>query len=237
MSRQIKDLLEKTTLDDTDWLLVQESSGSCKKISRSNLVKNLATNSSVPTTTPYQMGMDLWLEGGELADKSGNGRNAVASGARLPYKIKAFGGRDAFYWDGQNNQQLQVPFFLPNATGVTMYVVYSANCLAYNLVRTRAIDDWYRFNGDGNGYFGAFRNTRLEAYPAAMPSTGDHLLTIHSSASVYEVTLDRVSSGTRSGSFNAGDRFLIGVNGFNYVGAIGLILVYPNIHRSGQCAP
>ncbi|WYL93425.1 MAG: hypothetical protein HEQ35_05720 [Gloeotrichia echinulata IR180] len=182
-----------------------------------------------PTFTPatYQQGMALWLENGELADKSGNGRNAVASGVRRPYKVKAFGGRNAFYWDGQNNQQLQVPFFLAGATGVTMYIVYSVNCAGYILARTRANDDHYRFGGDGSGYFGAFRNTRLTGYPFAMPSTGEHLLTIHSSASVYEATLNGSSFGTRTGDFNTGSQFLIGVNAPGYIGAIGLILVYP----------
>ncbi|MFK0729990.1 MAG: hypothetical protein ACFKPT_25110 [Gloeotrichia echinulata GP01] len=228
MSRQIKDLNEATAAADTDWLLLQESSGGCKKISKSNFVAGLATSSATPSVAPYQSGMALWLENGELADKSGNGRNAVATASRRPYKVNAFGGKNAFYWDGKDNQQLQVPFFLSGAIGATIYIVYSVNSPGYELIRTRENGDWWRFWGDGNGYIGTLRTNRMEGYPGSMPSTGEYLLSIHSSPSVYEVTMNGISKGVQGGQFNAGDRFLIGVNQYSYIGAIGLILVYPS---------
>lgn len=228
MPRQIKDLTEKTSPTDTDWLLLQESSGSCKKISRANFVSGLATATATPSAATYQSGMALWLENGELADKSGNSRNATPSGSRYPYKIRAFGGKNSFYFDGANNQQLSVPFFLSGTTAATIYIVYSCNSASYNLVRTKDNDDWYRYFGDGNGYFGALRNARIAGYPASMPNTGDHCISIHSNSSAYEVTLDGVSKGAQPGSYDAGTKFLIGTNGFSYVGAIGLVLVYPS---------
>lgn len=70
-------------------------------------------------------------------------------------------------------------------------------------------------------------STRINSYPSNMPPTGDHCLSIHSSASSYEVLLNGVSKGVQSGQFDAGTKFVIGSNGFSYIGAIGLILVYP----------
>jgi hypothetical protein len=69
-----------------------------------------------------------------------------------------------------------------------------------------------------------------------MPRVGDHLVSIHSSASTYEAVLNNSSFGARTGDFNTGNQFLIGINASNYVGAIGLILVYPTYIAFGSQA-
>jgi hypothetical protein len=72
------------------------------------------------------------------------------------------------------------------------------------LVTTRYNDSYWAFGGVG--YFGTFRNTRLEGYPSVVPVTGYHTHTIKSGAS-YEVRIDGVSQGVQSGDFDTGNKF------------------------------
>ena len=60
-----------------------------------------------------------------------------------------------------------------------------------------------------------------------MPTTGNHLLSIHADSSSYEVLLNNVSEGAQSPGFSPGDRFIIGANDKPFNGDIALILVYP----------
>lgn len=176
--------------------------------------------------TNYLSGMSLWLDNGSLLDKSGNNNNANAS--TPPTTAIGLNNRNVLRWNGSSTQQLQIPAFLGSAVAATLYIVFSFNSSPqYNLVKTANIDDYWRFSGDGNGYIGTFSNSRRGGYPSAMPTTGNHLLSLHADVSSYEILLNNVSKGSQSGGFVAGDRFIIGANDKPFNGDIALLLVYP----------
>ncbi|MBW4479685.1 MAG: hypothetical protein KME54_23270 [Tolypothrix brevis GSE-NOS-MK-07-07A] len=173
-------------------------------------------------------GLVLWLEGGSLIDKSGNENNASAIGTS-PTITSGLDSKNILRWDGTDNQELQIAPFLTSATEATIYVVFTnlANN-NYNLIRTKNIDDYWRFSSNGNGYFGTFLSGRIDGYPSEMPLDGSHLISIHAKANNYEVLLDNVGKGVQDLAFDPGDRFRISTNEKNFNGDIALILVYQN---------
>ncbi|MEH2146251.1 hypothetical protein [Nostoc sp.] len=246
---QIKDFaITKTVAEDGDFLLMQNpTTGETYKITRSDFLAGLSSigntgtgstggnNTSGGATSSYPTGMTLWLEGGSLIDKSGNNRNATPIGDNAPLPATGLDSKQVLRWNGSGNQELQVTPFLSNATAATLYCVYTVaeNVANYNLVRTANLDDYWKFV-QGPGYFGTFRSSRLETYPSSMPLTGSHLLSVHSSASSYEVTVDTVSKGVQPGAYSPGDRFRIGVNNCVFTGDIALLLVYPQYIQAGS---
>ncbi|MEH2461139.1 hypothetical protein [Nostoc sp.] len=226
--------LLKTTLDDNDCLLGVDNTGILFKITKPNLSAALASGKTTTPSTPYPSGMALLLDGGSLIDKSGNNRNASPVGANTPAIATGLDGKQVFRWDGTGTQELQVLPFLSNTTGATLYCVCTLGSSDnYNLVRTAALDDYWKFV-EGSGYFGTFRNSRYEGYPSSMPSAGSHLISIHASVDSYEVVVDTVSKGVRPSSYVPGDRFRIGVNDKLFTGDIALLLVYPQYTQQGS---
>lgn len=92
----------------------------------------------------------------------------------------------------------------------------------YNILQTSGYTDiWWRYNLDGKGYIGEFRSPRINEYPSSMPLEGNHIISIRSGASEYEVRIDGVSQGIRTPSFNRHSIFILnrydtGINGFIY---------------------
>ncbi|MEH2138684.1 hypothetical protein [Nostoc sp.] len=230
---QIKDYPLITALSDDDLLLVQTANDSAYKcITKANLFSGYSsTGGSTPTTPPtatdYPTGMKLWLEGGSLLDKSGNANHATPVGSSSPTVITSTSGKPALKWNGSGTQELQVTPFLQGTNGATLYCVFTASDGNYNLARTSGLDDYWRFVS-GPGYFGTFRGGRIDNYPAVMPNSGSHLISVHAETGYYEVMLDNVSQGTQVGTFTPGDRFRIGTNDKAFGGDISLLLVYPN---------
>jgi hypothetical protein len=134
-----------------------------------------------------------------------------------------------FRFNGSGTQELQVTPFLSGTSGATLYCVFTVSSTNnYNLVRTRNLDDYWRFSNDYNGYFGTFLSSRINGYPANMPSSGSHLVSIHSNSTSYEVLLDNNSKGIQSVAYDAGDRFRIVTNDKAFNGDLSLLLVYPS---------
>jgi hypothetical protein len=207
------------------WDGVTETTRSLKV---STLKAFIADTPPVLTGASYPIGMKLWLEGGSLVDKSGNNNNATPLGANSPTIVTSTSGKQALKWDGSGTQEIQIAPFLANASGATVYCVFTASDANYNLLRTANLDDYWRFVS-GAGYFGAFKNSRFEGYPATMPSSGSHLVSIHAQDSHYEILVDNVSKGIQTGNtFLPGDRFRIGTNDKIFSGDISLMLVYPS---------
>jgi hypothetical protein len=76
----------------------------------------------------------------------------------------------------------------------------------YNLYNHSAsVDSWWGYKPGSCGYLGAFRNARIEEYPAAMPFTGTHIFELRSSASGYNFLLDQTSKGVQAADYDAGD--------------------------------
>ncbi|MDQ3018248.1 MAG: hypothetical protein M3Q64_00020 [bacterium] len=231
---QIKDIsITKTIAENGDFLLMQNPiTGETYKITKANLLAALSNGTS-GTSTSYPSGMALLLDGGSLIDKSGNNRNASPLGTNSPSSVTGTDGKQVLRWNGSGTQELQISPFLGATSGATLYCVCTINGGDnYNLVRTKALDDYWKFIA-GSGYFGTFRSSRFDQYPTSMPGNGSHLISIHADSTTYEVAVDRVSKGVRSSSYDPGDRFRIGVNDKVFTGDIALILVYPEYLQLG----
>lgn len=220
-------LPELTTLTDDCLLLAWDDITETTRSLKLSTLKAFIGIPSIPVNASYPTGMRLWLDGGSLSDKSGDGNDATPVGASAPTITNDSSGKPALKWNGSGTQELQVTPFLSDVNAATLYCVFTASDGNYNLARTSALDDYWRFVS-GAGYFGTFSASRRDNYPATMPSTGNHLLSIHSQNGHYEILLDNVSSGVQTGNFVAGDRFRIGTNDKVFSGDISLMLVYPN---------
>lgn len=227
--RKINELPEILNLADDDWILGMDASAN---ITGKIKVGTLKQYIGVQSTPNYQYlnGSLLWLEG-SLVDKSGNNRNATPVGANSPVVVSsALGGKPALRWAGTSNQELQVTPFLSGTSGVTLYCVFTVLANThYNLVKTRNFDDYWRFSNDGNGYIGTFLSARRGGYPAAMPSSGSHLASIHATGTSYEFLLNNQSKGLVNETYTPGDRFRIATNDKPFNGDISLLMVYPYI--------
>lgn len=213
----------------SDFLLFQDVAGITKSCLISELPFDVPPDSGGGTggnTSNYPSGMKLWIEG-SLLDKSDNSNNATSVTGTNPTVTVGLDNKNVLRWDGSGNQELQISPFLTDATEATVYVVFTnlANN-NYNLIRTKNIDDYWRFSNNGNGYFGTFLSSRIDGYPSGMPLDGSHLISIHAKANSYEVLLDNIGKGVQDLSFDVGDRFRIGTNDKNFNGDIALILVY-----------
>lgn len=220
---------------DGDYVLMVDSDGTPYKITIADFIASSSSNGTTGgSSISYPSGMSLLLDNGSLVDKSGNNRNAVPTGLNSPSIVTGIDGKQVLRWDGTGNQELQIPPFLSNTSGATLYCVCSIyGGDNYNLVRTSPIDDYWKFVA-GTGYFGTFRSSRYEGYPSSMPSTGNHLISIHASPTDYEVVVDTISKGVQQSSYVPGDRFRIGVNDKVFTGDIALLLVYPQYTQPGS---
>ncbi|MEH1893173.1 MAG: hypothetical protein V7K92_28410 [Nostoc sp.] len=192
-----------------------------------------------PSTVIVSEGTDAFgnyiAPGTQVKDKSGNNRNATPVGDNAPLPATGLDKKQVLRWNGTGTQELQITPFLSGTTGITLYCVYTVagGVDNYNLVRTADLNDFWKFV-QGPGYIGTFRSSRLEAYPPAMPTEGNHLLSIHASSTTYEVVVDTISKGLQPAAYSPGDRFRIGVNNCVFTGDIALLLVYPQYTQPGS---
>lgn len=225
---QIKDFPRGIPVAD-DYLLFQSADGVTKSCLISELLNSPSNSGGGSNTSNYPSGMRLWIENGSLLDKSGNSNNAISVTGINPTVTVGLDNKNVLRWDGSSNQELQISPFLTDATEATVYVVFTSSANSnYNLIRTKSLDDYWRFSNDGNGYIGTFLSSRVDNYPSAMPLSGSHLVSIHAKTNSYEVLLDNVGKGVQDVAYDAGDRFRVGTNDKSFNGDIALILVYPN---------
>lgn len=177
----------------------------------------------MPCNPAYISGLTVWLKADAIVglvdtdpvatwdDESGNNLDATQStaGFKPLYRTGIINGLPALSFDGTDDVLSlgNLAAFFP--TAATLFIVADISDAGYSLVDTSNVDSYWRFSGDGNGYLGVFRTARIDGYPMAMPNTGAHLFTVQS-GSAYEVFLDGTSKGTQSGSYSAGNSYLIG---------------------------
>lgn len=139
-------------------------------------------------------------------DQSGNGRNATqATAAAQPvYTASAVNSLPAP--KGKRaattaKMTFTMPSFAGSAGSLVVLYALDGTQTMYGLAKMgSAADGYWRYNGDGKGYFDAFRAVRLEGYPASMPSTGVHIASVVSGAS-YIGYIDGASQGSQSANF------------------------------------
>lgn len=148
------------------------------------------------------------------ADSSGNGLALTqATGTKQPlYKTGIFGSQPAVLFDGVDDELLIASHSFSMTAG-TLFAVYKATDSSYGVVKVNNdfAQQWWRYGGDGNGYWGIFYTGRIGGYPAAMPgpNVATYLVDV-STPSQKMVLVNGVSKGTQSVAFETPDRVNMG---------------------------
>lgn len=187
-------------------------------------------------------GLRFWLVASDCAsvgngnpvttwtDRTSFGNNAVqsTSGNRPTYSATGgAGGKPGLVFDSDDymdlgNLSAQFP------TAGTLFVVIKLNGIdRYTTFCTNAGDyGWWRF-ADGNIYGQVFRDTRTGGLYGSMPTTGDKIMSVHSSASRWAFYINGVQVATDAADYAAGTVYRIAQNdGRTAGGTISEIIAY-----------
>ncbi|MHB9132569.1 MAG: PA14 domain-containing protein [Armatimonadota bacterium] len=152
-------------------------------------------------------------------DQSPYGNTAVqASADQQPeYRTMGINGMPALYFNG-NNSNLTVADIGKDwdTKEGTLFVLFAPdNDDAYTVVHQTNTDtnEYWRYSGDGNAYFKAFRTQRLEQYPLNMPTNAPILITALSGSDYYYVAKNGVLQDKRDPAFLAPQGLVIGMGG------------------------
>jgi hypothetical protein len=137
------------------------------------------------------------------------------SNERPALRLNSINTYPTVYFDG--SQRLLVPDVSAGWAGTegTLVVLFRpADCAQYTLIHQEngGVSEYWRYNGNGDGYFGFFCQGRYENYPPAMPSAGIHLLTLIVGAQ-YAAYLDGVALPPREARFLLPTSLTIGTGG------------------------
>jgi len=171
-----------------------------------------------------------------LVDQSGNGHNgAKGDGNTLTYKTGVINSQPAYYLGSAWITMGNLSSLFPDAA--TLFMVAAISDTEYRLYNTGVSDEFWRWAGDGNGYVGAFRSSRINSYPATMPSSGNHLLVLKSTTGTgtYEIILDGSSKGTKDTTHTGGGTHTIG-NTLLLAGHVAEVIAYDKVLASGELA-
>ena len=187
----------------------------------------MQTRGGAAAFTPASIaGLRIWQDAAQItglndgdtvsswSDSSGNGLALTqATGTKQPlYKTGIFGSQPAVLFDGVDDE-LVIASHSFSLTAGTIFAVYRATAGSYAVVRVNNDLDstYWRFAGDGNGYWPLFRISRAPGYPAAMPGSGAGAYVVDvSTATQKEVWVNGVSKGTQASTFQSPDRVNMG---------------------------
>jgi hypothetical protein len=153
----------------------------------------------------------------EWADKSGQNNHFTQTDPNYQPtydntdKALIFDGSDDFL----SNSDILVSTDFTNQE-VTMIAVYEPNDTNYSLTDTgSSTSGYWRYSGNGNGYFDDFRSVRLESNPTDMPSSGKHVVTMQSdnTANTYKVWLNNDLKTQVTPNWGVQTDFLLGKGG------------------------
>jgi hypothetical protein len=190
--------------------------------------------------TNYPGSPNFWIEDGSLTDKAGNISLAlVSSGSSIAIFKNSSIKRSALRFNGTPQELAASNTFLNNTIGATFYIVCTVNSGAsYNLISTRPLDGYYRFSNDGNGYIATCLAARRSAYPPSMPSSGNHLFSLHcgkkelNDVPIYDFLQNNISKGRITNiAYDSGTYFRVCTNdnSKSFNGDLYLMLVYPRL--------
>lgn len=166
------------------------------------------------------------------ADSSGNSNELTqaTSGLRPVYKTNIANGLPAMLFEGGSAHRLSGDVIPCSAA--TWWCVFQVDSTAagFEIVGSGPGNSYYRFEGDGNGYFGAFRGTRINTYPTGVPTTGVVIMTGVSTASTYQIYFNGTGQGAQSADFDQGSAFELGSDSGGGKNFDGYIFEY------GQCS-
>lgn len=204
---------------------------------------------AAPAFSPADVaGLQLWLEADALTgladgapvttwpDASGQGHDfaQAITDHRPTYETAQVNGHATLHFT--TNDSLIGPDFavLLGTTAATLFVVFGLDdpgVSQYGVLRTLDTgSDYWRYAGDGNGYFGVFRANRINTYPTSMPTTGTHLVAVVSGVGTgsYHAYLDGADAGARDPDFGGAGPVILGQDGVGnrLAGRIAEVIVY-----------
>lgn len=151
-------------------------------------------------------------------DQSASGVNPVApsSGARPTFVASAVNGKPGILCPGDQDYGFTTTAVAPLVpSAATMIAAFSMIGTTNNhtIVNTGPSDSYWRYHGDGNGYCGVLRGSRIETYPPSV-ALAAQIWSIRSSSSDYVIFRNGTADATKSASYSAGDRYSIGYNAY-----------------------
>lgn len=136
--------------------------------------------------------------------------------ANMPlYVASGQNGKPTIRLDGVNDHLLlgDLSAVFPSAATLVVAVanISDADYIVYR--SGDGADGYWRELGGAAGYISTFRTARIPGYPAAafVPSSGDALFSLISSASTYEFFKNGASAGTQAAAYSAGTSHAIGL--------------------------
>lgn len=205
---------------------------------------NIVTPTAGPFAPDDLTGLQVWLKDTGLAGADGAGLAAwtnegvgaatyAASFSQPIKKVAVLGGKDAARFVAASSQQFSggdLSALFP--TAATLFVVYKPTNSTHGVYDAGAADAFWSFSGAG--YMGAFRATRVNTYPAAMPTTGNHYVSVRSSASAYQVWKDGVAQTAQAANYAAGTSHVLGGSASPFDGDVAEVLIYDSALSGGD---
>jgi hypothetical protein len=187
-------------------------------------------------------GLQVWLDANQIvstdgtavttwADSSGNGHDFTqgTAGFRPTYQTGELNGLPVVRFDGSDDWLGGGDLSAVFPTAATVLTVFTPNTDAeYTIYMHNSSNGFWRETTTGNGYFHTFLAARIAGYPATMPNSGTHMVSLISSASTYNVWLDGVDKGAQAANYEAGIFHVVGTDGGSgpLAGDVAEVLVY-----------
>jgi hypothetical protein len=194
-------------------------------------------------------GLAVWLDATQIAstdgtalsswsDASGGGHHATqASGTLQPtYQTNELNGKPVVRFDGTDDFMTLGNLSATFPAAATLFVVFTpVTESAYSVYEHDSTNGFWRFS-DGNGYWRTFRSARVDGY-IVMPASGNHMVSLVSSAATWQAYLDGVGGGAQAAAYQAGTSHEIGRSQGNaeyLAGDIAEVLVYDSALSDGN---
>jgi len=156
------------------------------------------------------------------------------SGQRPVKKTAILNGHDVCRFDaGANTQLIAGDLSALFPTAATLFVVYSPTTATHGVYQASGAADVYWAFG-GTGYMGAFRTARVDGYPAAMPTSGDHYVAVRSSAAAFQVWKDGVADSAQAAAYAPGTIHKVGTTAAALTGDVAEVLAYDSALSAGN---
>lgn len=165
-----------------------------------------------------------WLDASQLSlsnndpvstwdDQSGQANDVTQTGSARPtFQTNITNGLPGVYFSAASTQSMSGSA-VSTGTAVTWWIVFQPDTISaidVELFGMRVNNSYYRYSGDGNGYFGSYRQDRIDGYPTAVPTSGINYMVGVSTGATYNVWINGVDKGAQAAAHNAEDSFVIG---------------------------
>lgn len=140
------------------------------------------------------------------------GNNAVqATSGQQPQFVDDKYSRRVLRFDSGSSQYLSMTALA--LTECTFFIVTTPDTVnSQEILSTSKSDSYFRYTITGDGYSGAFLNSRKESYPASPlnPTSETHIYYGQSNSAAFQTWIDGQTQGSVSADFNSGDEWIIG---------------------------